>query len=138
MIELICPRQLFGCWGSNQPLSSICSGEIMTTLQTQNECYGFFGTIRNRANAKEAWRIAMGSVAKKTQFDPDVVREFLDSNYGRWFAEEVCNHLLDDSDLENAIELATTRWMVWTTSQFDIATKVGQPYLIEIVGRYKS
>ncbi len=110
----------------------------MTTLETQNECYGFFGTIRNRANAKEAWRIAMIRVAKKTQFPPDVVRKFLDSNYGRWFAEEVCTHILDDSDLENAIELATTRWMVWTTSQFDLTTKVGQPYLIEIVGRYNS
>ena len=110
----------------------------MTTLETQNECYGFFGTIRNRANAKEAWRIAMIRVAKKTQFLPMLLENSLIAIMADGFAEEVCTHILDDSDLENAIELATTRWMVWTTSQFDLTTKVGQPYLIEIVGRYNS
>ena len=65
-----------------------------SVLQTQNEGWGFFGTISNEfdhnayANAKEAWKIAFQEVQKATGWTDVEVREWLDSRDGRHFADQ--------------------------------------------------
>lgn len=65
-----------------------------SVLQTQNEGWGFFGTISNEfdhnayANAKEAWNIAFQEVKNATGWTDPEVRDWLDSKEGRDFALE--------------------------------------------------
>jgi hypothetical protein len=109
----------------------------MTTTNipvTQNEAWGFWGTMNNRAEA--AWPIAMTTISDATNQPLDSVRAFLDSRHGRHFADDVLNSLHAESDLPEAIHAATQRWMSWTighlTSKQHGIPK-GLPYLTGFV-----
>jgi hypothetical protein len=88
----------------------------MTTKQTipasQNDDWGFFGTMNEQAET--AWPIAMTAISDATYQPLESVQLFLDSRYGRHFADDVLNEMLQGHSTKQAIEAAVTRWMGWT------------------------
>lgn len=87
---------------------------------TQNESWGFFGTIGNEfydegkhkyndAKTQEAWKIAFEEVQKATGFDDEKVREFLDSKDGRHFADQ-CADFGVAKNTRDGIEQAAKFW----------------------------
>lgn len=106
------------------------------TLPTNNESWGFWGTIRHHANAPEAWPIAMRGIGETTGCSDIGVRDFLDSRHGRHFADDVASGLAKGLALQQAIEAAIDRWMHWTidrrTSR-ETGIPRGLPYLVGFV-----
>jgi hypothetical protein len=109
----------------------------MTTTNipvTQNEAWGFWGTMNNQAAT--AWPIAMTAIANASYQPLESVRTFLDSRHGRHFADDVLNELHAGANLKDAIHAATQRWMGWTigrqTSKQYCIPK-GLPYLTGFV-----
>ena len=108
-----------------------------TTTQipaTQNESWGFYGTMNEQAEA--AWPLAMTAISDATCQPLESVRTFLDSRHGRHFADDVQNGLYAGATLADAINGATQRWMGWTigrstSTQYGIPK--GQPYLTGFV-----
>ncbi|APF85485.1 hypothetical protein HI806_01110 [Ralstonia solanacearum] len=76
---------------------------------TRNEGWGFYGTMKERA--AEAWPLAMTAVAKATGSSVESVRLFLDSAFGRHFADDVCNALHGGQTLTDAIDSTAALWM---------------------------
>ena len=110
----------------------------MTTQQTipatQNDAWGFFGTMND--NAAAAWPIAMTAISDATYQPLESVRLFLDSRHGRHFADDVQNGRYEGKALADAINAATQRWMGWTigrqtSKQYGIPR--GLPYLTGFV-----
>ena len=100
--------------------------------QTQNREWGFFGTISNHADPERAWDVALAFIAGTTGCSPDATRAFLDSRYGRHFADEVSNHLVAGKALASAINAAATTWMDWRISArtaHETGIPRGLPYL---------
>lgn len=103
-----------------------------TTLPTNNTEWGFWGTIRHHADPAEAWTLAMQAVAAATGCTDTAVRDFLDSRYGRHFADDVANGLFTGRSLSAAIDAAVSRWMTWTIKRRDereTGIPRGLPYL---------
>lgn len=104
---------------------------------SQNEAWGFFGTISRHIEPTKAWDAALPAIARATGCSPDDVRAFLDSRYGRHFADEVEMNLAQDgSGIDGAIAVATAKWMDWTIGpKLSRATgiPVGLPYLTGFV-----
>jgi len=101
---------------------------------SKNESWGFAGSLNEHAEA--AWPIAMTAISDATSQPLDSVRLFLDSRYGRHFADDVLNEMFHASDLASAIAQATQRWMGWTigrqtSKQYGIPK--GLPYLTGFV-----
>ena len=101
---------------------------------TQNEAWGFWGTMNEHASA--AWGLAMSAISDATGQPLDAVRTFLDSRHGRHFADDVQNGLYAGKALKDAIDSATQRWMGWTigrqtSKQYGIPR--GLPYLVGFV-----
>ena len=112
----------------------------MTTSQipaTQNDTWGFWGTISEHASA--AWPLAMVAISDATSQPLESVRVFLDSRHGRHgrhFGDDVQNGLYEGKALADAINAATQRWMGWTigrqtSKQYGIPR--GLPYLTGFV-----
>ena len=110
---------------------------MMTTTQipaTQNEAWGFWGTMNDQAQT--AWPIAMTAISDATFQPLESVRAFLDSRHGRHFADDVLNGLHAGSDLPDAIHAATQRWMGWTIGRLTSkqhGIPKGLPYLTGFV-----
>ncbi len=110
---------------------------MTTTTQipaSQNEAWGFWGTMNN--DAQTAWPIAMTAISDATCQPLESVRLFLDSRYGRHFADDVINEMLRGQTIQQAIDAAVTRWMGWTigrqtSKQYGIPK--GLPYLTGFV-----
>ena len=110
----------------------------MTTTRTipatQNEAWGFWGTMSEQAS--DAWPLAMLSISDATDMPLETVRIFLDSRLGRHFADDVLNGLAQEQTLPQAIAAATLRWMKWridrTTSK-SYGIPCGLPYLTGFV-----
>ena len=101
---------------------------------TQNELWGFYGTMNEQAEA--AWPLAMMAISDATSQPLESVRTFLDSRHGRHFADDVQNGLYAGATLADAIAQATQRWMGWTigrqtAKQYGIPK--GLPYLTGFV-----
>ena len=60
-----------------------------TASASNNEARGFYGTIAQHAEPKQGWAIAVAGITKSTGRCDQAVRDFLDSRYGRHFADEV-------------------------------------------------
>ncbi len=101
---------------------------------TQNETWGFYGSMNGKAKA--AWPIAMQAISDATRQHLDSVRLFLDSRHGRHFADDVLNEMQRGQTIQQAIDAAVTRWMGWTigrqTSK-DYGIPRGLPYLTGFV-----
>lgn len=97
---------------------------------TQNDAWGFWGTMDEQANA--AWPLAMTAISDATGQPLESVRTFLDSRHGRHFADDVQNALYRGQALADAINTATQQWMGWNigrqTSK-DYGIPRGLPYL---------
>ena len=108
-----------------------------TTTQipaTQNIDWGFWGTMNEHANA--AWPLAMTAISNATGQPLESVRIFLDSRFGRHFADDVQNGLYEGKSLQAAIDAATVRWMGWTIGRQtakDYGIPRGLPYLTGFV-----
>lgn len=101
---------------------------------TQNEEWGFWGTMNE--NAQAAWPIAMNAVSDATCQPLESVRAFLDSRHGRHFADDVLNQMLIGNNIEQAIHAAVARWMGWTIGRLtsrDYGIPRGLPYLTGFV-----
>ena len=79
---------------------------------TQNDAWGFYGTMNEQADA--AWPLAMTAISDATCQPLESVRTFLDSRFGRHYADEVHNGLYVGKPLKDAIDAATLKWMGWT------------------------
>ena len=105
-----------------------------TIPATENEVWGYFGSMKDHAHA--AWPLAMTAIAEATGEPLDSVRLFLDSRHGRHFADDVRNRMLEGLALKDAIAAATRQWMGWTigrqTSK-DYGIPKGLPYLTGFV-----
>ena len=88
----------------------------MTTTKTipatENDAWGFFGTMND--NAATTWPIAMTAISDATCQPLESVRLFLDSRHGRNFADDVLNEMLRGHTIPQAIKAAVMRWMGWT------------------------
>ena len=101
---------------------------------TQNEAWGFWGTMNEHASA--AWPLAMTAISGATSQPLESVRAFLDSRHGRHFADDVQNGLFAGATLSDAIEQATQRWMGWTigrSTSKEYGIPKGLPYLTGFV-----
>ncbi len=108
----------------------------MTTQMpaTSNPDWGFFGGLRDQAEV--AWPIAMAEISNATGQPLESAQAFLDSRYGRHFADDVHNGLYAGATLKAAIEQATQQWMGWTIGRQaskDYGIPRGMPYLIGFV-----
>jgi len=110
---------------------------MTTTTQipaTQNEAWGFWGTMNE--NAAAAWPMALTAIAEATGQPADAVRAFLDSRHGRHFADDVLNQMHAGLAPVDAVRAATQQWMGWkigrqTSKQYGIPR--GLPYLTGFV-----
>lgn len=84
----------------------------MEMLQSENEGYGFYGTMSLDGCADNAWRVAMTAITAETGAEPEYVRAFLDSSWGRHFADEV-HCALQHVALDQAVAAAIARWQGW-------------------------
>jgi hypothetical protein len=101
-------------------------------LPSNNEAWGFWGTICHHADPAKSWQIAMRAVCEATGCPDHAVRDFLDGRHGRHFADDVTNGLFDGLVLQVAIDAAVERWMTWTIGrQLSRETGIprGLPYL---------
>jgi len=101
---------------------------------TQNEDWGFWGTMNEQAAA--AWPMAMTAISDATNQPLESVRLFLDSRHGRHFADDVLNALLIGNNVEQAVHAAIARWMGWTIGRVtsrDYGIPRGLPYLTGFV-----
>ncbi len=110
---------------------------MTTTKQiptSQNEAWGFWGTMNDDAQA--AWPIAITAISDATCQPLESVRLFLDSRHGRHFADDVLNGLHAGLNLHDAIHAATQRWMGWTIGRLTSkqhGIPKGLPYLTGFV-----
>jgi hypothetical protein len=105
-----------------------------TIPATQNEAWGFFGTME--ALAPAAWPLAMTAISDGTGQPLESVRSFLDSRFGRHFADAVRGQIICGATLQEAIIAACRQWMTWRTNHFDrrdFGIPVGTPQLIGFV-----
>ena len=101
---------------------------------TRNEGWGFYGTMNEHAAA--AWPLAMTAVANATGEPLDTARAFLDSRFGRHYADSVLDAFDDSRSLPDAIDAATRKWMAWTIGRqtsMDYGIPRGLPYLTGFV-----
>ena len=111
------------------------------TLPSQNETFGFFGTMtncpgRDRPSA-EVWALAFTLIADATHATSEDerigIRDFLDSRMGRHFADEVVGNITGSgANLEAAITAAIVKWQDWRISrrtQREEGIPAGLPYL---------
>ena len=76
------------------PTSGSCRPATITILPTRNEAWGFFGTMQAAgADPMQAWNAASAMIAAATDASPEGVRDFLDSRYGRHFADDVVDRI---------------------------------------------
>ena len=80
-------------------------------MKTDNLDWGFCGT-----HGEKAWGIAHEKLVAKTGCSPEAVKLFLDSRYGRQFADDVSNALLVTPLMGDALDAAIAQWMEWTIS----------------------
>lgn len=97
---------------------------------TQNEAWGFWGTMGGHASL--AWPIAMAQIADITGEPLESVRAFLDSKQGRHFADSVQDGLASGLAMDAAIAKAAGKWMEWKIGRLtakDAGIPMGLPYL---------
>jgi hypothetical protein len=105
----------------------------------ENTEWGFFGTMSRQAPASPtdaAWNAALTAIVAAIACTADEARVFLDSRYGRHFADDVSGYLLANQSIPSAIQSAVIRWMGWTISRATSRTAgipTGLPYLTGFV-----
>jgi hypothetical protein len=109
----------------------------MSVLETKNREWGFWGTMNERA--AEAWPLAFRAIQEATGADADAVRAFLDSRYGRHFADGVNGNLWGfyiHTNVADAVAKITAEWMGWritARTARETGIPAGLPYLTGFV-----
>lgn len=99
----------------------------MNVIKTTNTSFGFYGTIADaNINVDAAWDMAFRKIAARTAAEANDVRAFLDSRFGRHFADSVINCIVQKVELAEAIDLCIAQWCSWKTSAAD-ARRYGIP-----------
>lgn len=101
---------------------------------TDNPGHGFWGTMD--CHAEKAWPIAMRQIAQATMLPYESVHAFLDSVFGRHFADEVRTHLMTQLTLDMAIAVVVERQMnqpITRSMSWQYQIPVGTPSLIGLV-----
>ena len=83
-----------------------------------------------------AWPRALRAICRATGEDADAVRLFLDSRFGRHFADSVQSARHHGLDLDSAIEQAVAHWMTWRIGRSAYqryGIPVGTPHLVGFV-----
>ena len=109
---------------------------MQTAITSENQAWGFFGTIGQHANAEDSWHIAMDLITTKVGCSGTATRAFLDSRHGRHFADEVANGLARGLSLKAAIQTAIELWSSWTINRRtsrETGIPVGLSYLTGFV-----
>ena len=75
---------------------------------THNPGWGFYGTMGG--HAEQAWPIALDVIARQTGQTEADVGTFLDSTYGRHFADQVQDRLAKGDTLTAALWWVATEW----------------------------
>jgi hypothetical protein len=78
------------------------------TTTTNNPGWGFYGTMAG--HAEQAWPLAVEIITRTTHEPEADVGTFLDSTYGRHFADEVQDELRRGHNLALAIERTAAAW----------------------------
>ena len=107
---------------------------IQTKTTTCNPAWGFWGTIKE--DKDQAWNTAITQISEATHQPPAAVRAFLDSRYGRHFADKVNDGLFRKQPLQEAINAAIHQWMEWRITRRihkDHGIPLGLPYLTGFV-----
>ena len=107
---------------------------MTTVLPTQNQDWGFWGTMGE--HAASAWPIAFDCVLSATQAEPDAVRAFLDSRHGRHFADGVNNQMHLRASLPGAIAKTIAEWMsekITRSTSRETGIPFGLPLLVGFV-----
>src|SRR5690606_33487780 len=115
----------------------------MTTLASNNDAWGFWGTMSRikdtAADVAVAWAIASRAIAQTTGGSPEGVRDFLDSRDGRHFADCVEGGLCDGRTLAGAIDAAIADFEGWRIDRkLSRQTGIphGLPYLTGLVTHF--
>lgn len=109
---------------------------------SHNLTWGFWGTMGG--NAQAAWPLAAQAISNATRQPTEAVRLFLDSCFGRHFADTVRNEIHQGKSLRASIEAAIQKWMDWKIDRRcsrDWDVPRGLPYLLGLVihcGRWAS
>jgi len=101
-------------------------------LATENEDWGFYGTIKHDADPDLAWESAFKALKGYMLLDDEVIRHFLDSKQGRHFADNVSNFYVVSGDMETAVKHTVSEWNLWRISQTierEYSIPSGLPYL---------
>src|SRR5215207_5378747 len=109
---------------------------VTTAIASRNEARGFYGTIARHAEPEQAWALALAGITKSTGRCDQAVRDFLDSRYGRHFADEVAIGLCGGRDRPRAIDEAIERWMdrrIDAAIERELGIPKGLPYLTGLV-----
>lgn len=83
------------------------------TTTTNNPGWGFYGTMGG--HAEQAWPLAVEIITRTTGQPEEDVGTFLDSKYGRHFADEVHDHRARGQSLANAISVTANVWQMRRT-----------------------
>jgi hypothetical protein len=112
----------------------------LDVLPTTNHEWGFWGTIRQHVEPAEAWDLAMHAIANTTGSPDAAVRDFLDSRFGRQFADDVENSLSRGLALHESILAAVTQWERWKITRETMRAMgipCGLPYLSGFVAHFE-
>ena len=69
-------------------------------LETKNESWGFYGTTKmeyTESQTNKRWQEAFTTLIKLSNLQPEVIRRFLDSKYGRHLADSCYNADIPDT-----------------------------------------
>jgi hypothetical protein len=121
-----------------EPNAMTLSHPQQTLLATPNESHGFYGTMGPLAPA--AWPVALMALVTATHQSPQAIRLFLDSTYGRHFANSVLN-ACHGAELAVAIAATVQDWMQRPLSRAEARTlrppRGGSPfkgpYLVRLI-----
>lgn len=108
-------------------------------IQTTNPDWGFYGTMAHQTDPGQAWDLTLPKLVQITGWDEDTVQIFLDSRYGRHFADTVSENLFLGKPLDQAIDAAIKTWMAWRVTRRtakDWDAPLGEAYLTANIGLF--
>ena len=108
-------------------------------IQTSNPDWGFYGTMAHENDPGQAWDLTLPKLVHMTGWEEDTVQIFLESRYGRHFADTVRDKMVSGLPLGEAIDAAIKTWMAWRVDKRlakDWDAPLGEAYLTANIGLF--